>query len=208
MNNSTEASGVRGVSSTTGGAAGRASGSEVDFVRSRTRLDLRLRANAWINAILPGDPLAEDIPSLDHVLHIGASFGWMEGIGGADTPFFEHFFLGGPSNFRGFAYRRLGPHAGGIPVGGEAFWTGTVQYSLPLYLREFRLLGIFDFGDIEPSFSDLSAHRIRTSAGVGLLLRLRLMGADVPVNLYWVEALRKEPDDREKFFGFSLGYEF
>jgi outer membrane protein insertion porin family len=188
--------------------AARELGADTGFVRATARADYRMQLNAVLNALLPGAPLAEGVPELEHVLGLGARFGYITPLGNERIPFYERFTLGGPRSFRGFAFRRLGPHVEDIPVGGEAYWMGSIEYSFPLVVRNVRLAALFDFGANEPAFSSLAADRMRTAAGLGVLLRLPLLGALVPVNLYWVEALRKEPQDRARVFSFTLDIAF
>jgi outer membrane protein assembly factor BamA len=83
-----------------------------------------------------------------------------------------------------------------------------VEYSLPVFFREVRLVALFDWGNLEPGWSHFSSGRIRTAAGLGLQLRLPLLGQVVPLNLYWTEALSSERGDREQTFAFTLGWGF
>jgi outer membrane protein insertion porin family len=147
-------------------------------------------------------------PDFRHTLHVGVEAGWSDGRSGDDVPFYERFFLGGPRSFRGFDYRGVGPHQRGTAVGGQALLRGTVEYSLPLFLRELRVVGVFDWGAIESDPSRFSTGRIRTAAGGGLQLRLPILGGLVPVNLYALQALSSEEGDEEQIFTFTLGYGF
>lgn len=183
-------------------------GSETEYVRTRTSLDYYLDVNSWINRLFTEDPLSTDVPSMAHILHLGGRFGWMEGISGDSIPYFEHFFLGGPRSFRGFDYRGVGPRVDDIAIGDETFWRGTIDYSFPVFIPEIRLQGLFEFGDIQRRMSDYSSDTLRTAAGAGLLLRLELLEQVIPVNLYWVEALKKEREDDDRVFTFTLGYDF
>jgi len=182
-------------------------GSETEFIRSLTSIDHHLAMSDWLNLFLSDSPLNTEMPSMEHILHFGGRFGWMEGLGSDDVPFFENFFLGGPRSFRGFDYRGVGSHVNDVPIGGETFWNGTVSYSFPLFIPEIRLQGIFDFGDVQSSPSDYSIDTLRTAAGGGLSFRFDLLGG-VPVNLYFVEALKKESGDEDRMFTFSIGSNF
>jgi outer membrane protein insertion porin family len=175
--------------------AERAFGSDSDFVRLSARADLFL---TFLDAQ----------PDYRHLLHVGIEAAAIESLLGGDAPLYERYYLGGPHSFRGFEYRRLGPHQGRTPVGGEGMVRGTVEYSLPLFWREVRGLALLDWGDLEPSFSRLEAGRFRTAVGGGLQVRLRLFGEPVPANFYFVEALSSEERDRERFFSFSVGIGF
>lgn len=176
-------------------AAGGATGSEVDFARVEATAAYAI--GLW-----------DHRPDHRHVLHAGATVGWLAGMGGDDIPLFERWYLGGPSSFRGFRYRDLGPHQGKTPVGGEGLIHGTVRYSFPMVFRELRAFALFDWGDLEGDFSSLSTGRFRTAAGGGLSVRLKLLGRPLPANLYWVKALSSEAGDREEVFQFSVGIRF
>lgn len=149
-----------------------------------------------------------DDPDYRHLLHAGLRAGWSSGLGGDPFPIFERFFVGGPRSFRGFYYRRLGPHDGRVPLGGRALLQGTVEYSFPLVFREARLVALFDWGNLEPSWGSFSTGRFRTAAGLGLQLRLPALGQIVPLNFYWTKALSSERGDKEQTFAFTLGYGF
>ncbi|MCZ6795171.1 MAG: outer membrane protein assembly factor BamA [Planctomycetota bacterium] len=174
-----------------------ATGSSLDFSRLRLRADLFL-------------PLFESHPDFRHTLQVGGELGWNEGLDDDPLPIFERYFIGGPRTFRGFDYRRLGPHQGDVPVGGQAMLRGTVQYSFPLYFKEIRGVALFDWGNLEPSFDNFSTGRFRTAVGGGLRVRLPvpLFEQPIPFNLYWVKALSSENGDEEEIFTFSLGFGF
>lgn len=175
--------------------AGRATGSEAAFARAA------FSAEGWW-------PLIDRRPDFRHVFHVGVHAGWIDGIGGDDPPIFERFYLGGPRTFPGFRYRRLGPDRGGTPVGGEGILHGTVSYSFPLFWREVRAFGRFDWGDLEPSFSRIDTGRFRTAAGGGLELRLKIAGQPFPATFFWMKALSSESGDRDELFSFTIGLPF
>ena len=168
-------------------------GSEADFAR------VHLEADVFI-------PFFDRVPDLRHTLHAGFRSGWSGGLDGARVPFFENWFVGGPRSFRGFEYRGLGPHQAREPIGGRALFDGTVEYSAPLFLREVRLVGLFDYGFLEQDWGDVSTGRIRTAAGGGVQIRVPLLGQVVPFNLYFTHALSEELGDREQLFSFTFGY--
>ena len=172
-----------------------ATGSESDFLRLLARADL-----FW--------SFSDENPDYRHVLHATVEAGRIRSLDGDGTHIAERYFLGGPRSFRGFTYRGLGPHVGRTPVGGNGMIRGSLEYSFPLFWRELRGTALFDWGELAPSFSRLSTGRFRTAVGGGLRTRLHLLGQPLPANFYWVEALGREPEDRERLFLFSLGYAF
>jgi outer membrane protein insertion porin family len=170
-------------------------GSNIDFLRLVTTVD-------WFQTFF------DRRPDFRHLLRLGVEAGWVEGRGAEPLPFFERFFLGGPRSFRGFDYRRVGPHQLGVPVGGEALLHGTIEYSLPLFFREVRAVAVFDWGNLEPTIGAFSTGRFRTAAGGGLELRLPLLGSVYPANIYFLQALSKFGDDRPQLFTFTVGLGF
>ena len=147
-------------------------------------------------------------PDFQHKLRIGVHFGFIEGRGDDSTHVAQRFYLGGPRSFPGFRFRRLGPHDGKQPIGGEASVYGNVHYSFPLVWREFRAFGLFQWGDLEPGFSDISGDRFRTAIGGGAQIRLRVAGQPLPANLFWMETLSSESEDREQVFSLTVGVNF
>jgi outer membrane protein insertion porin family len=200
-----------------GDLAADATGSEASFFRTVMRADYFQPVSQWINAALGKDVLGDD-PRRLHVLRLGGRFGWSEGLEGDDIPFFERFYLGGPQGgafrrsgaegFRGFDYRGVGPEENGVRIGGRAYYHLITEYSFPLVIPELRLVGIFEAADIEPEFGRLSAARIRTAAGGGLRIRMRLLGQPLPMDFYFVKALAKEREDDDRFFTFNIGFGF
>ncbi|MGQ9592385.1 MAG: BamA/TamA family outer membrane protein, partial [Planctomycetota bacterium] len=175
--------------------ASEGTGSDVSFARAAASAD-------WFV------PVIEPEPDYRHVLRLGVRGMWVRGLGGDRVPLFERFYLGGPRSFRGFEYRGLGPREAGVPLGGEAGIAGTVEYSFPIVWRELRGVAVFDWGDLEPSFSDVRLGRFRAAAGGGISLRLKLFGRVVPANFYWVGDLTSERGDRTQLFSFTIGTEF
>ena len=150
-------------------------------------------------------PLFDRYADLRHLLHIGIEAGWIDSAPGG-LPFYENFFLGGPHDFRGFEYRKLGPHDLGEPIGGGSLLRGTVEYSTPLLSREIRGVVLFDWGLLEDDFGDFSGNRIRTAAGAGFQFRFPFLGQVLPMNLYWTKALSKQSGDHPEVFSFTVGY--
>lgn len=172
--------------------ADEAVGSDADFARAVASVD-------WFV------PFLDEKPDDRHILHLGLRLRWMDSLSGGDVPLFERFYLGGPRTFRGFEYRRLGPHDGDTPVGGEGAIHGTVEYSFPIVRRELRAQAFLDWGDLEPGFSGIAADRFRAAVGAGLLFRLRLLGQVIPANLYWTHAFATRTGDATELFSFTLG---
>ena len=111
------------------------------------------------------------------VVKVRGSGGWIFGFAGSDVDLLDRFFIGG-DDIRGFATDGVGPRDTDTDdaLGGEWFYSGTVQLSFPFIgiPTELGILGrIFtDFGsawqldDSGPTIGDSSD--IRVSAGFGV----------------------------------------
>lgn len=156
-----------------------------------------------------------------HVLTMTGNFGWMEPHHNTpEIPLFERFWLGGPNTMRGFRFYGVGPHENGEEIGGTAMVYGNVEYSFPLFfnlvpLQFLRGVVFFDWGQLEGpynkngvqkwDFGRLSMNRMRTSAGAGLRISLNPLGLQMPVSMYWGEAIDSQDGDRPRQFLFHIG---
>jgi outer membrane protein insertion porin family len=88
-----------------------------------------------------------------HVLEIVGKAGVAQPIGHDDVPFFDHYYLGGLRDLRGFDYPAVGPREvtqdGSLyePIGGDTFWFGSIEYSLPV-MGPVRFATFFDIGNV------------------------------------------------------------
>ncbi len=73
-----------------------------------------------------------------------------------DIPFYQRYYLGGLYSLRGYQYRDIGPkqhtlygydYTGTVwePVGGDTYWFGSVEYSVPV-IERLRLAAFYDIG--------------------------------------------------------------
>jgi outer membrane protein insertion porin family len=150
-------------------------------------------------------------------LLVGSSYG-----GNDDLPLQERFFIGGTSSLRGFEeaavgpkdeivfYNNQGPTAGmyvrDIFTGGELAYTTQSELHYR-FNKLFTGVGFVDWGANHRSISDFDLGELRTSAGVGLRVRLPIGGVlqmDVAIPLS-----TQEEDDTDNFhFGFGAGMGF
>jgi outer membrane protein assembly complex protein YaeT len=96
--------------------------------------------------------------------------GWISYFGKSnEIPLDERFFLGGPTDLRGFGYRLVGPlDAGGTPTGGNFLLAANlieIRKSLWKYLG---LAGFADVGSLWPTVSAFRLRDLRVGAGPGL----------------------------------------
>ena len=62
-------------------------------------------------------------------------------------PFYDRYYLGGLYSLRGFKYRNIGPRDPSYypgnpdqmpdePIGGDSYWFGSLEYSIPILEKE------------------------------------------------------------------------
>ena len=66
----------------------------------------------------------------------------------------------------------------------------------------------FDYGNLEPSIDTFSFSRMRIAVGGGLRVNFPLPGQPVPLAFYLGYPIRKQPEDEERLFLFSMGTPF
>ena len=117
-----------------------------------------------------------------HVLELGAIAGVVDEFGRAsDVPFFERYFLGGPNSLRGFKYRYVSPRQvpnipDNEPIGGDTYWFGSLEYSIPIFEQErgvgVRIAFFYDIGSVGGSPYNANLSGFLDNYGVGLRLNL------------------------------------
>src|ERR1039457_2152518 len=96
-----------------------------------------------------------------HVLEADGRAGIANSLGCGDVPFYDRYYLGGAYSLRGFKYRNIGPRDPqfGInpnmpdePIGGDSYWYGSLEYSIPLLEKDngpsVRFALFFDTGAV------------------------------------------------------------
>lgn len=90
-----------------------------------------------------------------HVLELSGRAGVAEAFANTlDVPFYDRFYLGGLYSLRGYKYREIGPkelvnNRSLEPVGGNTYWFGSVEYSIPV-IERVRLAVFYDIGMVYP----------------------------------------------------------
>ena len=141
-----------------------------------------------------------------HVVALKANLGLIEPFGDTDEiPIFERLFLGGPQNVKGFRYRGMGPHEGGVPIGATGQVWGTVEYGFPVFEQVLRGVVFLDYGNLQDP-SDFRFEDMRYVLGFGARLNFPLLGGiPIPIGLYFGTPIQREPQDETRFFLFSIG---
>jgi outer membrane protein insertion porin family len=153
-----------------------------------------------------------------HTLHVDAdggkhrftltgAFGIAEAFGDTpEVPPYERWTLGG-RDLRGFEHRGVGPRVNGNPTGGEAYWRVTGEYEFPIAAQQLSGVVFGDFGAVEPTLRDLDLDDTRIGVGIGLRIKLPMLGErPLAVDFGW--ALRSQDQDREQLISFSFGRTF
>jgi len=98
-----------------------------------------------------------------HVIEAVGRAGIAASLNGNDVPFYDRYYLGGLYSLRGFKYRNIGPrdpNYGSVsypnipsePIGGDSYWFGSVEYSLPIFEKDngpgVRFAMFYDAGSV------------------------------------------------------------
>lgn len=142
-----------------GEIASRQLGGDTDFYK------VRLQTSVYFPGFFDG-----------HVWEILGQAGVVDNFGDTTrVPLFDRYFLGGVTSLRGYRYRKVGPTDTGEPIGGEMFWYGSVEYSLPIIDR-LRFAMFYDIGNVYlNSYSfDLQPGQATYSDDVGVGFRINI----------------------------------
>ncbi|MCX6926776.1 MAG: outer membrane protein assembly factor BamA [Verrucomicrobia bacterium] len=117
-----------------------------------------------------------------HVLEIGGRAGVVEEFGRApNVPFFERYYLGGLTSLRGFKYRYISPRQvpnipDNEPIGGDTYWFGSAEYSIPIYEAErgvgLRFAVFYDAGSVGANPYNPNFARFSDNWGLGIRINL------------------------------------
>ena len=128
------------------------------------------------------------------------------GFSGAQTPIFENYFAGGFSTLRGFDFRGASPVGiGGVTVGGQFRFLGSVEYIFPLTADDMLKGVVFcDYGTVEEEI-ELHSENYRVAPGFGLRIAVPAMGP-APLALDLAFPVARAPYDEIQNFSFFLGF--
>jgi outer membrane protein insertion porin family len=135
-----------------------------------------------------------------HILGLSGKLG----VAGSDTPIFEHFYAGGFSTLRGFAFRGASPQQNGVTVGGEFELITSVEYRFPLTANDMLFGSFFvDAGTVEPN-ANLYADNFRVTPGFELRISVPAMGP-IPIAVGIGVPVAHAPGDDIQNFHFFFG---
>jgi outer membrane protein insertion porin family len=144
-----------------------------------------------------------------HVLELSGRTGIVENYGDSTSvPLFDRWFLGGMYSLRGFDYREVGPKDNlGEPLGGETYWFGSAEYSIPIIDR-LRMAFFYDAGMVYASAFSFSHSTFNSgfyndNIGIGFRLNLPIG----PLRLDYGIPITSDPQNGSSGkFQFGVGY--
>jgi outer membrane protein insertion porin family len=146
-----------------------------------------------------------------HVLELGGRVGVAQALAGDTVPFYEAYYLGGLYSLRGFDYRAISPREPGFsePIGGNTYWFGTVEYSLPIISSEagagLRFAVFYDIGYVFADSYDFDFGTYSDNWGFGLRLNIPQLG---PLRLdYGIPINFDQYSDDSGKFQFGVGWQ-
>jgi outer membrane protein insertion porin family len=126
-----------------------------------------------------------------HVLELVARSGVAQSLQSQDVPFYERYYLGGLYSLRGFKFHSIAPRElypgkpeGSTnpndyyaePVGGDTYWMGSAEYSIPIFEQEkgvgVRFAMFYDIGNVAVHPWSWGRDQFDDNWGVGLRLNL------------------------------------
>lgn len=148
-----------------------------------------------------------------HVIEAIGHLGVADAYGDThDVPFFDRYYLGGLSDLRGFRYRGVGPRdppsaftgpaVSDEPVGGDTYWYGTVEYSVPIIDR-LRFALFYDIGQVSVDPYHFGTSDYSANWGLGFRLNLPIG----PLRLdYGIPTRHDQYNSGSGKFQFGVGY--
>lgn len=144
-----------------------------------------------------------------HVIEVAGRMGVAEGLSDHDVPFYDRFYLGGLYSLRGFRYRGISPREEGFeePIGGDSYWFGTAEYSVPLIQKEkvggVRVAVFYDIGAVGAKPYNFEFGNYSDNWGIGLRLNLPIG----PLRLDYALPLNHDSyNEGNGRFQFGVGY--
>ncbi len=128
---------------------------------------------------------------------------YADSFGGAELPFYERFFLGGPQSMRGFRERSVGPwDINGSNLGGNKSLLFSSELQIPI-AGPFKTVLFADAGDAYASMDSYELRSLRPSVGVEL--RFFVPGFWIPLRFIWGYNLDPYKDEDRNDFQFTMG---
>ena len=149
-----------------------------------------------------------------HVLEAVGRAGVADGISGGDVPFYDRYYLGGLYSLRGFKFRNVSPREPPYPdvtedpIGGDTFWFGSVEYSLPIFEQDngpgVRFALFYDIGSVYNSPYSFQGANFDDDWGFGLHINIPKLG---PLRLeYGIPISHDQYNGKAGRFQFGAGF--
>jgi len=121
-----------------------------------------------------------------------------------DVPYYSKFYLGGPTDLRGFEYHDVGPKTGGsanVPIGGKTYGFFSAEYQFDI-VSPVRFAIFYDAGFVNAGAYDFSPAHYNDNFGVGL----HLFVAGSPLALdFGIPLTSDHYNNKGNQFNFSFG---
>ncbi len=144
-----------------------------------------------------------------HVLELIGHTGVAQSLQSGDVPFYERYYLGGLYSLRGFQFHTISPRQDGFnePIGGDTYWFGSAEYSIPIIEQEHgigvRFAFFYDIGNVAADPYSWSLKNFDDNWGVGLRLNLPIG----PIRLdYGIPIHHDQYNSGSGQFQFGVGY--
>jgi outer membrane protein insertion porin family len=129
-----------------------------------------------------------------HVLELVGRAGVADSVSAGDVPFYDRYYLGGLYSLRGFRFRDIaprdptfGPNGTGSnptmpnePIGGDTFWFGSAEYSIPIFEKDngpgVRFALFYDVGAVYEKAYSFAGQNFDDDWGVGLHINIPRLG--------------------------------
>jgi outer membrane protein insertion porin family len=154
-----------------------------------------------------------------HVLETVGRAGVADSLEGKDVPFYDRYYLGGLYSLRGFKFRNIAPREKDLindptgntyynePIGGDSYWFGSLEYSLPILEKDggvsLRFAVFYDIGAVSTSAYSVSSD-YSDDWGLGIRLNIPHLG---PLRLdYGIPIKQDQFNNSGGQFQFGVGY--
>jgi outer membrane protein insertion porin family len=156
-----------------------------------------------------------------HVLEVVGRSGIADSLGGGDVPFYDRYYLGGLYSLRGFKFRNIAPrdptygtgpndnpNMPNEPIGGDNYWFGSMEYSVPIFEKEggvsLRFALFYDIGAVGGTEAYSFSTDYDDNWGLGMRLNIPHLG---PLRLdYGIPITHDAFNSSSGQFQFGVGY--
>jgi outer membrane protein insertion porin family len=151
-----------------------------------------------------------------HVLELAGRTGVAQSLQSQDVPFYERYYLGGLYSLRGFKFHNIAPRDPSYhttnplmsdePIGGDTYWFGTVEYSIPIIEQHsvgVRFALFYDIGNV--AADSYSWRKLNFDDNWGLGLRLNLPIGPIRLD-YGIPITHDQYNSGSGQFQFGVGY--